>query len=224
MPSSSANFISNRLLLRRRSYCGIPGRRRSCPLSAQLGRTSLSSRHVAPTVGAPANRPVALPLWGLRRGASQAVYPTPWQRPSCRILYCRQCRFWIVAVRAVLPRFSGSGPSLVCGRDESGPARRPPPGPWNSRKKVNKTSRSIKECRIRKAIAETSVAVWRGAGPMAARTDTCHWSTGVRDRGAFPRRRRRTRGFGVNSTRLRDDCVSRREHHRDRLNDSGMGV
>jgi hypothetical protein len=125
---------------------------------------------------------------------------------------------------AVLPRFSGSGPSLVCGRDESGPARRPPPGPWNSRKKVNKTSRSIKECRIRKAIAETSVAVWRGAGPMAARTDTCHWSTGVRDRGAFPRRRRRTRGFGVNSTRLRDDCVSRREHHRDRLNDSGMGV
>lgn len=84
--------------------------------------------------------------------------------------------------------FPGKG-THGCGRwgIESDPARRPPPGPWDSRK-VIQTSRPIKPCRIRNAVAETNVAVWRGYRPMAARRDECHLSTDVRNRRARCRR------------------------------------
>jgi len=61
-PSSSANFISNRLLLRRCSCFGSRSRRQSCAPSAALGRTSICSPCAAPQ---PAQ---AVGLWG----------PLPW--------------------------------------------------------------------------------------------------------------------------------------------------
>jgi len=86
-PSSSANFISNRLLLRRCSCFGFRSRRQSCAPSAALGRTSICSPCAAPQ---PAQ---AVGLWGpLPWGGLGASRPYNW-RQGCS---ARRVEFLIV--------------------------------------------------------------------------------------------------------------------------------